>query len=86
MDHAESESGPTPYHWDPPPPDFYDPVIEYYKQFVDREALRENLRLTVDQRFEKLKERIAGEKARRAEETFPMPDAVVEHSGQRLTS
>lgn len=34
------------------PPDYIDPVVEYYKQFVDREALRENLKL-VTERFEK---------------------------------
>jgi hypothetical protein len=31
-----------------------DPVIEAYKQDVDRTLLRENLRLSVEQRFEKL--------------------------------
>jgi len=31
-----------------------DPVIETYKQDVDRTLLRENLRLSVQQRFEKL--------------------------------
>ena len=31
-----------------------DPVIEAYKKDVDRTLLRENLRLTVEQRFEKL--------------------------------
>jgi len=30
-----------------------DLVIEYYKQFIDREELRRNLKLTVTQRFEK---------------------------------
>jgi hypothetical protein len=30
-----------------------DPVIEYYKKFVDRNEIRENLKLTVTQRFEK---------------------------------
>jgi hypothetical protein len=39
------------------PTDRPDPIIEYYKQFVDREALRENLRLTLDERFERLHER-----------------------------
>ncbi len=42
-----------PYHWDPPPPDFYDPVIEAYKKDVDRTLLRENLKLTVEERFQK---------------------------------
>ena len=31
-----------------------DPVIEAYKKDVDRSLLRENLRLTVEERFEKL--------------------------------
>jgi hypothetical protein len=33
-----------------------DPVIEVYKQHVDRTLLRENLRLTVEERFRKLME------------------------------
>lgn len=39
--------------WDAPPPDFHDPVIEAYKKDVDRSLLRENLKLTVDERFRK---------------------------------
>ena len=35
------------------PPDYVDPVIEAYKKDVDRTLLRENLKLTVAQRFEK---------------------------------
>lgn len=31
-----------------------DPVIEFYKKDVDRTLIRENLRLTVEQRFERL--------------------------------
>ena len=31
-----------------------DPVIEYYKKDVDRSLLRENLKLTPEQRLEKL--------------------------------
>jgi len=31
-----------------------DPVIEAYKKDVDRTLIRENLRLTVEERFEKL--------------------------------
>jgi hypothetical protein len=31
-----------------------DPVIEVYKRDVDRTLLRENLKLTVDERFRKL--------------------------------
>jgi hypothetical protein len=39
--------------WEPPPPDFHDPVIEAYKRDVDRSLLRENLKLTVAERFER---------------------------------
>ena len=35
------------------PADYRDPVIEAYKKDVDRTLLRENLTLTVQQRFEK---------------------------------
>jgi hypothetical protein len=33
-----------------------DPVIELYKRDVDRTLLRENLKLTVEQRFRQLQE------------------------------
>ena len=57
------------------PPDYCDPVIEAYKKDVDRTLLRENLKLTVEQRFEKFERfmeyvyelREAGRKARQAE-------------------
>jgi hypothetical protein len=50
-----------------------DPVIEAYRKDVDRSLIRENLRLTVDQRFQQLMElqrfaeelQNAGRKARR---------------------
>ena len=61
-----------PYSLDYPPPDFVDPVIEAYKKDVDRTILRENLKLTYEERlrkhqnaqafFEEL--RRAGERAR----------------------
>jgi hypothetical protein len=35
------------------PPDDRDPVIEVYMKDVDRTLLRENLKLTVEQRFQK---------------------------------
>lgn len=43
-----------------------DPVIEAYKKDVDRTLIRENLRLTVEQRFEQLMDlqRFAEELAR----------------------
>ena len=50
-----------------------DPVIEAYKKHIDRTLIRQNLRLTVDQRFRQLMElqrfaeelQNAGRKARR---------------------
>jgi hypothetical protein len=36
-----------------PPADVFDPVIEAYKKDVDRTLLRENLKLTMQQRSEK---------------------------------
>lgn len=33
-----------------------DPVIEYYKQFIDRSLLRENLKLTPTERIRKMQE------------------------------
>jgi hypothetical protein len=33
------------------PPDYVDPLIEVYKKDVDRTLLRENLKLTVEQRI-----------------------------------
>ncbi len=35
------------------PADYYDPVIEAYKKDVDRTLLRENLKLSVDERLRK---------------------------------
>jgi hypothetical protein len=35
------------------PADYSDPVIEAYKKDVDRSLLRENLKLTVEERFAK---------------------------------
>jgi hypothetical protein len=35
------------------PADYVDPVIEVYKQGVDRTLLRENLKLTVEERIRK---------------------------------
>jgi hypothetical protein len=35
------------------PADFYDPVIEVYLKDVDRTLLRENLKLTVEERIRK---------------------------------
>jgi hypothetical protein len=57
------------------PADYCDPVIEAYKKDVDRTLLRENLKLTVEERFLKFEQvwkyaqelREAGRKARRVE-------------------
>ena len=55
-----------------PPADLYDPVIEAYKKDVDRTLLRENLKLTIEQRIRKAQsfhssiERLRGAAARRS--------------------
>jgi hypothetical protein len=62
-----------------PPADFYDPVIEVYKKDVDRTLLRENLKLTVEQRIRKAEsshasiERLRGS-ARRSTSVSPEGD------------
>jgi hypothetical protein len=38
------------------PADYCDPVIEAYKKDIDRTLLRENLRLTVEERFVKFEQ------------------------------
>lgn len=38
------------------PPDYVDPVTEFYMKDVDRTLLRENLKLSVEQRLIKLME------------------------------
>lgn len=38
------------------PPDVFDPVIEAYKKDVDRTLIRENLKLTHEQRLRKLQD------------------------------
>lgn len=55
------------------PADYWDPVIEAFKKAVDRTLLRENLKLTVEQRLRKAQSfheaidgwREAGRRARR---------------------
>ncbi len=37
---------------------YVDPVIEHYKKQVDRAELRQNLRLTVEERFLKLERKL----------------------------
>jgi hypothetical protein len=48
---VNTSSDPKPARDDLAPPDFFDPVIEAYKKDVDRTLLRENLKLTVEQRL-----------------------------------
>ena len=48
---------PQPQREDLAPPDYCDPVIEAYKKDVDRTLLRENLKLTVEERFAKAEAR-----------------------------
>jgi len=38
------------------PAEYFDPVIEAYKKDVDRTLLRENLKLTVEERFVKFEQ------------------------------
>jgi hypothetical protein len=66
------EQKPVPPPVELAPPDYCDPVIEAYKKDVDRTLLRENLKLTVEERFRKFERfmeyvhelREAGRKAR----------------------
>jgi hypothetical protein len=39
--------------WNAPPADYVDPMVEAYKRDVDVSLLRENLKLTVQERFER---------------------------------
>ena len=52
-DRTQSTEPALPYSLDYPPPDFIDPVIEVYKNDVDRAIIRENLKLTVEERLRK---------------------------------
>jgi len=56
-----------------------DPVIEFYKKTVDRAALRENLKLTVEERLQKLQQRVDAENAAQRGTRVPTPVAVREH-------
>ena len=48
---------PLPYSLDYPPPDFIDPVIEVYKKDIDLASVRENLKLTMEERLRKAQAR-----------------------------
>jgi hypothetical protein len=53
----QAEASPSPQHADEPsvtPVDRPDPIIELYKKHVDRSLLRENLKLTPEQRLLKM--------------------------------
>jgi hypothetical protein len=52
-DNLTGAANPAPAPTELAPPDYCDPVIEAYKKDVDRTLLRENLKLSVDERFEK---------------------------------
>ena len=58
-----SAAAALPYSLDYPPPDFIDPVIEVYKKDIDRASLRENLKLTVEQRLKKYQSFLASRDA-----------------------
>lgn len=70
-----------------PTTDRPDPIIEYYKQCVDREALRENLKLTPQQRMNKLtamaEAAAAQDSVRRPFEPTPRWEAISDTSSQR---
>lgn len=64
----------TPCSAEMAPPDYQDPVVEAYKKDVDRTLLRENLKLSAEERFRKYERfmasvreiREAGRRARNA--------------------
>jgi hypothetical protein len=67
----------------PPRTDEPDPVIEAYKKDVDRTLLRKNLKLTVEQRFEKLKalQQFAEELRRAGRKARPIDCVLVDGAG-----
>jgi hypothetical protein len=50
---SETNENPAPEPVPLAPADYCDPVIEVYKKDVDRTLLRENLKLTVEERIRK---------------------------------
>lgn len=58
------------------PPITPDPVIDAYKKDVDRTILRENLKLTVEERVRKLMalQRLAAEATRAGRKLHGLPD------------
>jgi hypothetical protein len=75
MGPSANERPPVPPLAELAPPDYYDPVLEAYKKDVDRTLLRENLKLTVEERLRKAESfhksaegwREAGRRARQAQ-------------------
>ena len=75
LDEQAREAEAITGRYDLAPADYCDPVIEVYKKDVDRTLLRENLKLTVEERFLKFERfwkfaqelRDAGRKARQTE-------------------
>lgn len=56
---------------------YVDPVVEFYKKKVDRAALRENLKLTVEQRLQKLQQRIDDDVRAAADRLRPVQRASI---------
>src|SRR5262249_22306889 len=52
----------APYPVELAPADYVDPVIEVFKKKVNRALLRENLKLTVEQRLEKAQQALLEER------------------------
>lgn len=71
---AEANSTPV---WEAPPADYVNPMVEAYKRDVDVTMLRENLKLTVHERFERFERAMelfeelsaAGERMRQQQRT-----------------
>jgi hypothetical protein len=63
-----------------------DAIIEHYKQFVDREALRANLRLSVDERLEGLRRRADVLPTRREPPSPDEPWKPVSDCGSKRTA
>jgi hypothetical protein len=59
---------------DPPPPEDLDPITRYYWDRIDVEELRANLKLTLEQRIQKMMRRLREEAAAKPSETIVEPD------------
>jgi len=67
-------------------PDFWDPVIEFYKAKVDRAELRANLALTVEERFIKAERRHRQlDRIRRCEELLAQAASALEEARSLLS-